>query len=202
MPDLTDRQLATLTRHLAHVYLEVERGHRSPDQLRDYLTPSAWMRLRAPDTPRHTQAGPVLSGDLGSVRLTRYDDHVHATIPTRLHDDRWGALTLGLRRRGDGRWQVTELEQVRQRTLDDQPPPASPDPRDRRRQVEEERTLVAAAYRATRRHRASLDADTPNRRRVATRLADLEATWRRRLDHLDRELDSFPARDHIRRAVR
>lgn len=129
--DLSDRQLATLIRHLARAHLEIERGLRDPDQLRGWIAPAAYLRLRQPDRPRFPRGGPVTPQDLGTVRLTRLaDHHVYATVPTRETGDRWGAILLELAHapaRHDQRWWATGIERLRQPPTPDLPLPAEPD---------------------------------------------------------------------------
>lgn len=110
-----DHDLRVLVLRLARVYLEVERGLRSPDQLRNLLTPHEYRRHRVKPRYNHfPKEGPVVPRDIRGLHLdTSVPGKLSATVTTREHGDRWGELVLHFRRNGDDRtWKADKIERL------------------------------------------------------------------------------------------
>lgn len=108
----TDQQLADIVGYLARVCLETERGLRPVGQLTRFMDPAAALRFRALLTLGRFDGGPVHPADIGSVHLARHGDGtVFASVVTRTHGRRWGALSLKLAEH-DGAWKIVDLRRV------------------------------------------------------------------------------------------
>lgn len=146
-----ERRLRTAVLHVARVYLEVERGLRSPDHLARILARREYQRhRREPMETRHPGTGPVVPDDIGQMHLDRsVPGQVTASVNTREAGDRWGALTIHFRQRREG-WVVDHLQRLPRRGLQavQKPTTVSPDGfADRVRQVEEELRMARSARR-------------------------------------------------------
>lgn len=205
--DPTDRRLRAAIYHLAHTYLEVERGLRDPEHLKPYLTPAEYRRHRIrPTHPRATATGAVLPTDIGHIHLDRHlPGQITATMPTRETDQRWGALVLHFARHA-GQWRIDQLERLtrpghlREPTVE--PPEQDPLPQ-QIRQVTQERDLAAAAHRATTSRLADLQAAdaTPASTVSIRQLAEQQHTWRRHHQQLDDELTRLRETHQLRQQL-
>lgn len=146
-----ERKLRAAVVHVARVYVEVERGLRSPDHLERILARREYQRhRREPPETRHPGTGPVVPDDIGQVHLDRsVPGQVTASVNTRETGDRWGALTIHFRERREG-WVVDHLQRLPRRGLEAEQKPTTIDPNgftDRMREVEQELRLVSSARR-------------------------------------------------------
>jgi hypothetical protein len=129
----TDAELRQVAEHVTYHYLEVERGLRSKQTLRRLLSPEAYSQQHDPAASRFGAGGIVGQGDIGQMIFQRDGDAVHAAVPTRQGDDRWGALLIEMRSNGRDVWRVTELTRAQDRNLTrphpvpDRMTPAEPD---------------------------------------------------------------------------
>jgi hypothetical protein len=192
--DLQDRQLRTVVTYIARLCLEVERGLRPPDHLRQLTDPRANGLVRRRINVGNFTGGPVRRQDIGPPQLSRLtDEHAIATVVTRTEGNRWGALTIGLRAE-QGRWYVVDLKRVlasrHYRTGPDQTVDRQPSPEETIRSVTAEQRLVEAAYRATRRR---LDDFAPRTKGRSEMKRQVER-WQRRMAELDVELAALRRR--------
>lgn len=105
---LRDDELAVVLRHLARLVLEVERGHRSPVAVRQFLSPHLAFDLE--NVRRPVRARLVASDDIGSAIFQRNGRRGgYGVVVVREVDNSWSALLMTLRRSAGGRWQVVEL---------------------------------------------------------------------------------------------
>ena len=180
----TDDQLATMIRHLARLHLEIERGLRPPEQLEPYMTRPAYRRLRGPQGVRFNDPSPATPEDLGSVHLSRpAPDRVLASLTTREQADQHGALAIQLQANPQGRWRITELTRLDRHLAIHRPTPSPTTSwASRIREVEEERSVLASAYRVETERLSELSGPAADRSR------DLAAYWQQRLTELDHEL--------------
>lgn len=114
---LTDEELRLVAEYIVRRYLEVERGLRSKESLRRYLTGEAYGRQYSQEASRFGSGGVVRQGDIGQLIFQRDGDRVFAAAPTREEGDRWGALLLEMHSNGRGAWRVTELTRAQDRNL-------------------------------------------------------------------------------------
>lgn len=116
--DFTNAELRQIAGLVARRYLEVERGLRSRQSLRRFLSPEAYNRQVIGNPSRFGNAGIVRQDDLGQMVFQRpRPDRVHIAIPARQDRDRWGALVMELGRDARGAWRVTELIRAQDRDL-------------------------------------------------------------------------------------
>lgn len=195
----TDEQLRAAVSRIARIYLEVERGLRSPDHLKPLMGTRAYDQLRRdPMETRHPGVGPVVPADLGRIVIDRnLPRQVTATVATREFDDRWGGLVIHLQQRRDG-WVVDALDRLHRRGLEAEQRPttvASGDVTERIRIVEQERRLVQGAHGATVSRLddldRDLDLDDDHREQQRRELLKQADRWQSRLDELDMELDEL-----------
>ena len=190
----TDQQLAAMIRHLAQLHLEVERGMRPPDQLRPYMTPASYRRLRGQQGVRFRDPSPPSPEDLGPVHLSRPSpDKVLASLRTREQGDQHGALVIELGATREGRWRITELARVGHHLALHGPTPSPvADERTRIRRTEDERSAVKAAYWVEAKRVGELSGPE------AERAAALASYWGQRLTELDQELQALRQRHEMR----
>ena len=205
----SDRQLRAFLYHIAHVYLEVERGLRSPDHLERYLTAAEYrrhrtLRINARDRARES----VLPTDIGHIHIDRHlQGQITAAIPTREIGDHWGALVLHLAHRREG-WRIDQLQRLDRPNIARETTPSAPGATDleqRISRVEEERKLVQAAHRATTSRikdlRAAGNRDADGKQDLRQQ-RQLQRTWKRRAVELDHELDQLHRRRQLARETR
>ncbi len=113
----TDAELRQVAEHVTHHYLEVERGLRSKQTLRRFLSPEAYNHQHDPAASRFDAGGIIRQGDIGQMIFQRDGDAVRAAVPTRQENDRWGALLIEMRSNGRDVWRVTELTRAPDRNL-------------------------------------------------------------------------------------
>ncbi len=189
-PLVGEQRLAWLAETIARLYLEAERGLRSPDQLRRFMTLPVYVAHRKAGMASFSQGGPVLQEDLGQVRVSMLGERrAFAAIPTREEQQRWGALMLQLEADQQDRWRVVELLRLPHRLLErDAPAPTPQDPVQALRYTAEERRLVER----TRQQLAERRAVAPPQER--SRLERQLHTWEQRAGDLDREAAALAAR--------
>jgi len=199
--DLTDDEIRMLASHIARLCLEVERGLRSPDHLRqlaDPHKPSRW--TRALKVGRF-HGGPPVPADIGPPHLSRIrEDHAVVTVVTRTEGLRWGAITLQLRARGTT-WHIADLQRLlaaaHYRSGQARAPVDEMSLDEKIQRASAERRLVGAALATVRRRLRDLH-DPDARRGAIQSQADY---LQRALGDLDRELLDLCSRDHARLTV-
>lgn len=201
----TDRELGTLLYRIAHTYLEVERGMRPPQHLQRLLTIAEYYRHRQqPAQDRLPAAGPVVPTDIGQIRFDRtLRGDVAAVVPTREVSQRWGALTIQLRKTPNG-WLVSHLQRVQRRTLTREADSPIPEPEDitqRIQRVEDERGLVESAHQAVKARLADLRNGRQDKGASQPELSQQEQVWARRIKELDHELVQLRRRVQFREAL-
>ena len=203
----SDRQVRADVYRIARAYLEIERGLRTPEHLRDYLTPAEYQRHRERPNPRRTRTGePVLPTDIGRIHLDRnLPGQITATLSTREAGERWGALVLHFACNRTGRWRINQLERLNRPSTAREPTRRATRQLDldqRIERIEEERRLVDAAHRATRNRLTELRRDVAAGAEVEEHtmpaLRQQQQTWKRRRSELDQELDQLRDRRHLR----
>ena len=125
----TDQELRQVAAFVIKRYLEVERGLRSKQCLRPYLSPAAYAQQYSPDASRFGKGGTVSQRDIGQLVFSReHPNLAHVTAPTRQEGQRWGALVMEMRADQHGRWKVTELTRAQDRNLAHPTPQREPEP--------------------------------------------------------------------------
>ena len=193
----TDRQVRADVYKITRAYLEVERGLRPPEHLRDYLTPTEYRRHRTrPSNPRTRTGEPVLPTDVGRIHLDRHlPGQITANVSTREAGETWGALVLHFVRDDTGRWSIDQLERLTRPLAVRRPTRRlvqRTDPEQRIERVEDERRLVDAAHHATSTRldelRRATSRGTVVDEDAVRKLGELQQAWERRRGELDDEL--------------
>jgi hypothetical protein len=128
----SDDELQQIITYVATRYLEVERGLRSRNALRNLLTDVAFRQLQAAPPVERPAHGPVRQTDLGRLLFQRpTTDRVFVTMPARERGNEWSALVMQLRANREGIWRVTELARVNERTITTRPVPTPATPQQR-----------------------------------------------------------------------
>lgn len=105
---LTDSELAGVIRWVAHVLLEIERGHRSPAALRRFLAPHVAFDLETEQ--RRAGMQPVSPRDVRGARFERAGRRRgYGVVVVREPDNTWSALMMTLQRTDMGAWTITEI---------------------------------------------------------------------------------------------
>lgn len=227
---IAEHDLRVLVLRLARVYLEVERGLRSPDHLRNLLTPHEYRRHRVKPRYNHfPREGPVVPRDIRGLHLdTSVPGKLSATVTTREHGNLWGELVLHFRRTGDYRsWKADKLERLfrdpralsqhceerespdvsddegRSAEHENSPQGPTSDLDARIERVMAERHLVEAARQAATRDLADArDAASSNGNEASQRsLRQLAKDWSQRLDSLDAELADLRRAKRLRERI-
>lgn len=197
---LSDDQLRIVAGYVARLCLEVERGLRPPEHLRDLADPrTAGLWPRSIQTGRY-RGGPVVRQDIGPPNVSRLaEDHAIVTIVTRTESNRWGALTLRLRAER-GRWYVADLQRLlaasHYRSGPNQTVAPEVPVEQQLRAVVDERRLVDAALHATNRRLDELAPHHASRRETSRQAGH----WRRRIAQLDAELRDLQQRHQAAQA--
>ncbi len=186
----TRDELEGFARFLARITLEVERGHRDPDQLLRYMPARTWQQWQDGRPPGRFTGGPALRTDIGRARVELLDDRrAIASVVTATDTGRWGALTIKLDATS-GAWRAVSLQRLyaarHYRTGPSQP--AVPVPIERRlATAHTDRDRAAAALAAVTRRAAELPKGSAGHRQATS----LSTTWRQVLADLDREISTL-----------
>jgi len=186
----TRDELEAFARFLARITLEVERGHRDPDQLLRYMPAQTWQHWQDSRPPGRFTGGPVLRTDIGRARVELLEARrAIASVVTATDSGRWGALTIKLDA-PTGRWRAASIQRLyaarHYRTGPSSP--AVPVPLERRlATAHTDRERAAAALTAVTRRADELPTGSDGHRQATSQ----STTWRQVLDDLDREISTL-----------
>jgi hypothetical protein len=111
---LQPEELAAVVRWIARTWLEIERGHRNPLELRRYLAPHLAFGLEHAIRPTGVPA--VTRSDIRGVQVERIGRRTaYGVVAIREADGTGSALMFELRRDTTGSWKVTEVLRPHQR---------------------------------------------------------------------------------------
>lgn len=203
----SDQMLRRVAYSIARMYMEIERGLRSPEHLQPVLTKPAYLVFRRTTMPqRFPNAGPVLPTDIRGITVNRHvAGQATISMTTREEEDRWGAIVLHLRApKGPGdSWKADQLERIRRHRRELARERETPEPvglPERISRVEQERNLSEAAGRAVAARLKELKAlpEEQQDRDEMKGLRQQRRRWSAKVKELDEEMLDLRRRHALR----